>query len=74
MKVYVVSQKIVAISIYHKETISYFLCDDLSKKRNSQLESESEACWLEIVVSDASESVSRCNIQSYLNLLFLTNH
>ena len=69
-----VSQKIVAMWIYHKKTIPYFLCDDLSKKRNSQLESESEACWLEIVVSDASESVSRCNIQSYLNLLFLTNH
>ena len=60
--------------IYHKETIPYFLCDDLSKKRNSQLESEFEACWLEIVGSDASESISRCNIQSYLNLLFLTNH
>ena len=66
-----VSQKIVAMWIYHKETIPYFLCDDLSKKHT---ESEFEACWLEIVGSDASESVSRCNIQSYLNLLFLTNH
>ena len=69
-----VSQKIVAMWIYHKKTIPYFLCDDLSKKRNTQLESEFEACWLEIVGSDASESISRCNIQSYLNLLFLTNH
>lgn len=66
-----VSQKIVAMWIYHKETIPYFLCDDLSKKR---IESEFEACWLEMVGSDASESISRCNIQSYLNLLFLTNH